>query len=251
MALWIGRIGYTKTILLTTLGIISPVSAMAQSVPPPPPQLPGRPSQPVPTPPGQRAPLPTVPLPSSPGQRPRQTDLPQFNRVIPNERIYQAPSVRSPQLNPGRYRVVVDHDSPEVLQQVRFVQPDAFVQNVGGRRLIQAGLFNNEANARDQVTRLSYQGITARITDQSGSGIGNGSSVKGYYVIVPGGRDAVQRYYNRAIELGVSASVLSVRDRPLGTHLAVGPFSEVKDAEQVQQYLRDRGSLDTRLYYDR
>lgn len=246
MTVWIGRIGCATTILFATLGLIPTASVVAQNVPPPPPNL-NVPTQPV-TPPPATTPVQSAPLPIVPIQPIRQPDLPQFNRITP---IQQPPSVERSFANPGRYRVVVDNDSPEVLQQVRFVQPDAFVQNLGGRRLIQVGRFNNEANARDQVTRLAYQGINARITSQSGSGIENGSSLRGYYVIIPGGREEVQRSYNRAIQLGISAAVLSVRDRPLGTHLAVGPFSEAREAEQVQQYLRDRGSLNGRLYYDR
>lgn len=114
--------------------------------------------------------------------------------------------------------------------------------------MIQVGTFNDEANARQQVSRLSAQGIYAQIT---GGGFQPGNPQRGYYAIVPGNQFEVQSYRNRAIRLGISPSVVRIRDRPLGLHLAVGAFSDENEAERVVRYLRDRGGMDARLFYNR
>lgn len=210
--------------------------AQAQRLPPPP-NVPPVPSAPLPT-------APITPIPVTPAPIP---DVP-INS--PDDRIYTAPRV-NPVGNPvsSGYRVIVDSDSPFLLQQVRSIQPDAFIQNFGGRRVIQAGLFGEEIRARQQVSRLASQGIDARITGRSPEF--GGSAERGYYAIVPGGDREVQEYRERAIRLGVTSSLLQIRDRPRGLHLAVGPFPNRQEAEQVVQYLRSQGSLDARLFYDR
>lgn len=177
-------------------------------------------------------------------------DLPPLpTDVAPNERVYTAPSVNPG--NPvqsvrGRYRVFVDSDSPFVLQRVRLIQPDAFIQRIEGRRVIQAGTFNSEVNARQQASRLAQQGINAQVTE----GTLPGNRQRGYYAIVPGNQLEVQEYRDRAIRLGISQSVVRIRDRPLGLHLAVGGFSNQREAERTVQYLRDRGGMDARLFYN-
>ncbi|BAU14931.1 hypothetical protein LEP3755_54870 [Leptolyngbya sp. NIES-3755] len=221
------RVGTNIAIgLVMGLGQISVVTAQ-QPLPPPPnvPLVP--PSAPLPS----VVPAPNVPIDS------------------PNERVFTAPQP-NPVARPvnGGYRVIVDSDSPFVLQQVRSIQPDAFIQNFGGRRVIQAGLYGDELNARQQVSRLASQGISAQITGRSPE---FGNAERGYYAVVPGNAREVQEYRDRAIRLGVTPSLLRIRDRPRGLHLAVGPFSQQREAEQVVQYLREQGSLDARLFYDR
>lgn len=218
------------TIAVVSLSVESSF-AQAQRLPPPP----------------NVPPIPSAPLPSTSPDFPPQAPI----NVAPDERIYTAPGV-SP-INPiapvsGRYRVFVDSDSPFVLQRVRVIQPDAFLQNVGGRRVIQAGVFNNEVNARQQVSRLSTQGVYAQVT----GGLSQpGNPQQGYYAVVPGNQFEVQDYRDRAIRLGVSQSVVRIRNRPLGLHLAVGPFSDESEAERMVRYLRDRGRMDARLFYNR
>lgn len=63
-----------------------------------------------------------------------------------------------------RYMVYVNGNSPLLLDQVRLVQPDAFRQQYNGRTVIQAGLYNSEQNAREQVQQLANYGIGADIT---------------------------------------------------------------------------------------
>lgn len=236
MRVQLKRLGIRTTAQLGVAAIaLLPVErpVQAQRLPPPP-NVPAVPS----------APLPSV----NPDLPPQQFPI----EPAPNERVYTAPRV-SPFPNPGqsvsgRYRVVVESDNPFVLQRVRVVQPDAFIQNLNGRRVIQVGTFNDEANARQQVSRLSAQGIYAQIT---GGGLQAGNPQRGYYAIVPGNQSEVQNYRNRAIRLGISPSVARIRNRPLGLHLAVGAFSDENEAERVVRYLRDRGGMDARLFYNR
>ena len=214
--------------------VLETLIAQAQTLPPPPPPT-GSPSLPLPAispAPGGRVPIET----------------------IPNERVYTAPRVNSGQSISGGFRVFVESSSPVVLQQVRAIQPDAFIQTVQGRRVIQAGLFSDELKARQLISRLAAQDIPAQITGRSPQssqpGLETGTQ-RGYYAVVPGDRSEVQDYCDRAIRLGVSQALVQLRDRPRGLHLAVGPFTDRREAEQMVDYLRDRGSLDARLFYDR
>ncbi|MBE9014491.1 hypothetical protein IQ250_30325, partial [Pseudanabaenaceae cyanobacterium LEGE 13415] len=167
MRVQLKRIGNTIAVgLLLGFGQVS----LAQITPPPPPIFPS-------------APLPSIPVAPAP--------IPNIPTTSPDERVYTAPRP-TPVRNPvGGYRVIVDSDSPFVLQQVRSVQPDAFIQSLGGRRVIQAGLFADESKARQQVSRLASQGIDAQITGRSP---GSGSAERGFYAIVPGGQRDVQEY---------------------------------------------------------
>ncbi|HTL89061.1 MAG TPA: hypothetical protein VL134_06655 [Leptolyngbya sp.] len=204
--------------------------AQAQRLPPPP-NVPVLPSLPA-------APLPVIPVSPTPSR--------QIPDATPNERVYTAP--RDPLIQPvGRFRVFVDTDSPIVLQRVRSIQPDAFIQNLGGRRVIQAGLFSDELKARQQVSRLAVQDIPAQMTGRSPQ---FGDAERGYYAVVPGNSSEVRDYRDRAIRFGLSQSLVQVRERPRGLHLAVGAFANEREAQRVVQYLRDRG-MDARLFYDR
>lgn len=238
---WVGtqiaaRFGIAVIIGLT---LESQVFAQGRRLTPPPPTTP---LVPVPN-----SPPPILPAMSAP-------NIPIDGVQAPNERIYTTPRdnliVPSRQSSSGGFRVFVDSDSPFLLRQVRSIQPDAFIQNFSGRRVIQAGLFNDEFKARQQVARLASQGIDAQITGRSPQ-FDFGGAGRGYYAVVPGNPREVQEYRDRAIQLGVAQSLLQIRDRPRGLHLAVGPFSDQREAGQVVQYLRDRGSLDARLFYER
>lgn len=208
-------------------------------------------SQTLPPPPNVPVFPPTAPLPAvNPAPivvPPRTPDA----TPAPNDRIY-APRIDSVQPINGRFRVYIDSASPAILRQARLIQPDAFFQNLGGRRVIQAGLFTDEMKARQQLARFAAQGIAAGISTRSPqSNFDPSESQRGYYAVVPGNRSEVEEYRERAVRLGVTQSMLQLRDRPRGLHLAVGPFANRSEAEQVVQYLRDRGSLDARLFYDR
>jgi hypothetical protein len=145
----------------------------------------------------------------------------------------------------------VNGDSPLMLQQVKRVELQAFIQQFEGRRVIQAGVFSTEANARQQTEALAAQGIASEITTSNMGSLLPGNSARGYYVVVPGDRADLPDFRDRAIRLGVQQNSIQLRERPLGPHLAVGPFAQRQQAETMGRYLKDRGQLDTRIYFDR
>ena len=192
----------------------------------------------LPAPPPQT--LPTQPIEGTP---------------LPNERVYQAPinpsiPIAAP-INRPQYRVFVNGDSALMLQQVKRVEPRAFIQQFGGRRVIQAGVFSSEANARQQVEALAAQGIASEVTADNMGALPAGNSARGYYVVVPGSRSDLSDFRDRALRLGVQQNSIQLRERPLGPHLAVGPFAQRQQAETMGRFLRERGKLDTRIYFDR
>ena len=197
-------------------------------------------------------PPPTVPIQPLPS-------LPVESTPLPNERVFRAP-VTNPVPNPipnlapsnrPQYRVFVNGDSSLMLQQVKRVEPQAFIQQFEGRRVIQAGVFSTEANARQQTEALAAQGIASEITTSNMGSLLPGNSARGYYVVVPGDRADLPDLRDRAIRLGVQQTSIQLRERPLGPHLAVGPFAQRQQAEAMGRYLKDRGQLDTRIFFDR
>lgn len=210
------------------IGLAQPPAAAQQTLPPPP-ALPAQPDI----------------YPSPQVYPPPQT------YPVPGERVYSPPSGSYSQPTVGQYRVYVDSSDPYLLQQIKTFEPGAFFQTLGGRRVIQTGTYNSEANARQQVALLASQGIRASITTQSGGQIpGGGESPSGYYAIVPGSQNELPRLRDRAIQLGVSQTAIRLRDRPIGPHIAVGPYATRSDAEIVKQFLRDR-QFDARVFYGR
>ncbi|MGV0027960.1 SPOR domain-containing protein [Phormidesmis priestleyi] len=174
---------------------------------------------------------------------------------VPGEKIFQAPVSNPPLFSPpatslNQYRVFVDGYSSLLLQEVRRVEPGAFVQQLDGRRVIQVGVFRTEANARQQMAKLAAQGVPTQIA-VGGTSSPIGGSARRYYVVVPGSRSTLPELRDRAIRLGVQQNSIQLRDQPLGPHVAIGPFGQIGEAETMQRYLRDKGSLDTRVFFDR
>jgi hypothetical protein len=149
--------------------VIAPRTLLAQRVVdglPPPPALP--PADVYSAPAG--LPQPTILAPSpqqpEPGVAP---SLPRVTRPEPRqrERDTRPRSSRQEQSSPDRqYVVIINGDSPLLLNQVRQVVPDAFVGEVEGDRVIQAGIFRSRPQASQQARKLSDQGIQAQIVDQ-------------------------------------------------------------------------------------
>jgi hypothetical protein len=235
-----------------TLGAIATVSvgnvSAQQQLPPPP--ITGNP----PT---------AMPLPSTPP--PPSSSFPSYPSTpsIPasNERIYSAPG-NAGQSYYGSYRVIVDSTDPSVLQRVRVAKPDAFFQTLNGRRVIQAGIFNREVNAQQMVTLLANQGVSSGIVSGYNSSVSSGeynngvirmspqvNSPRGYYAIVPGNQSELSQLRLRATQLGVPSNAVYLRNSPLGPHMAIGPYSNRRDAEKLSDYLRNPGRLDSRVYF--
>lgn len=72
-----------------------------------------------------------------------------------------------------QYLVLVNGNSDLLLQQVRQIEPGAFVNYVGGQSVIQAGRFNSYQNAQARVNELANFGIGAKVqaTDFAGAPI--------------------------------------------------------------------------------
>ena len=72
-----------------------------------------------------------------------------------------------------QYLVLVNGSSNMLLQQVRQVEPGAFVNYIGGRSMIQAGRFNSFQNAQVRADELAGFGIGAEVqeTDYAGAPI--------------------------------------------------------------------------------
>lgn len=72
-----------------------------------------------------------------------------------------------------QYLVLVNGNSDSLLQQVRQVEPGAFVNYVEGRSVIQAGRFSSFQNAQVRADELANFGIGAEVqtTDYSGAPI--------------------------------------------------------------------------------
>jgi hypothetical protein len=62
-----------------------------------------------------------------------------------------------------RYLVVVNGDSPLLLDQVRRVNASAALQQYQGQQIIQAGVFDSVSVAQQQVAMLANQGIGAEV----------------------------------------------------------------------------------------
>jgi hypothetical protein len=76
-----------------------------------------------------------------------------------------APPANTYAINPTgqQYLVYVNGNSPLLLDQVRLVEPEAFITAIEGRSVIQAGRFNDWSNAQNLVNDLSGLGVGAQI----------------------------------------------------------------------------------------
>ena len=182
------------------------------------------------------------------------------------------------------YRVIIPGDNPSLLAQAKALEPTAFLQTLNGQRFIQVGLYGNESIARQQVSRFQSQGMPVII---QGSGVQNPSALpnatpsalpnlsapsqlpstysnsnpnvlpvvqttaKGYYVIVPTQPGDVNFVQSQLNQLGIPSQYIFLRDRPFGMHHAIGVFSQRSQADTMASLIRSRGSLDSRVHYER
>ncbi|MEP0912874.1 hypothetical protein NDI45_18335 [Leptolyngbya sp. GB1-A1] len=81
------------------------------------------------------------------------------------------PSAASPAIPAAQqYAVIINGDSSMMLDQVRSIEPGAFVQHYQGRRMIQAGIFSDISGAQQQVVALAGRGIGAQVVTLPGGG---------------------------------------------------------------------------------
>jgi hypothetical protein len=169
--------------------------------------------------------------------------------------------------NLGRYVVYVDNGNRVLLQQVRRVEPTALLRQYQGRSVIQAGTFSKADNAQRRLSELVSNGINGvRIVSSNGQDIpypdrnypdrnypdrnypGNNRS-NYYYVVIPGRSQDLPTIEDKIRRnLGQRAVILQ-RNQPLGSHVAIGGFTQRADAEQWNSYLRNLGFGNARVYY--
>jgi cell division protein FtsN len=124
----------------------------------------------------------------------------------------------------------------------------AFVRQYQQRTVIQAGIFQQTANAQKLAIALESQGIDARI-DNLATGEDADFTSKFYFVIVPAKQDKLGAIEQRIQQLRMGMPVrVSQRQEPR-THVRVGPFLAKEQAENWQRYLRASGLRKARVYY--
>ncbi|MDF5709163.1 MAG: hypothetical protein PUP90_16235 [Nostoc sp. S4] len=173
-----------------------------------------------------------------------------------------------------RYLVYVDASDYQTLQEIRQLEPSAYIREYQGRNVIQSGVFSTASNAQQRVNELQSRGIhSARIIsfadgqeiasfDRDNRGFisdrnnTNVAKVSRYYVVIPTTSQelpalAAQIRQNLARfsqDLGRSGGVLE-RTQPRGPHVAVGPFADRVQAQEWNKYLRNTGYRNARVYY--
>jgi len=192
------------------------------------------------------------------------------NQFEQNFRPSQSPQFSQYNQNFERYLVYVDGSNFQTLQQIRQIEPTAYIRQYQGRNVIQSGVFNRVSNAQQRVSELQSRGIySARIISFANGQeinpgnrgfVGNRSNPtrqgSKYYVAIPTTPEqlpaiAAQVRQNLARfsqDLGRSGGIIE-RTQPRGPHVAVGPFSERFQAEEWNKYLRNIGYSNARVYY--
>jgi hypothetical protein len=177
---------------------------------------------------------------------------------------------------PPSYLVYVDGDSLELLQQVRLIEPRAYIRQFNGRPVIQAGVFTREYNAQQRLAQLHFYGIdhtqivsgdteerqnyfyTEEHPDYSDTEENPyytdryheyKTRSKSYYVVIPTNFEDLPLVESRVRQsVGLNAGV-KAKKHPLGLHIAVGPFAEQLEAEHWNDYLQHLGFSSARVYY--
>ncbi|MBF2028730.1 MAG: hypothetical protein IGS48_18535 [Oscillatoriales cyanobacterium C42_A2020_001] len=174
---------------------------------------------------------------------------------------YPAPMPVPGAYSASSYQVIVNGDSPYLLQQIQLSDQAAYVREYQGRRVIQAGEFQTEGDAQNRVMALAQQGVAAQVVSANASfGQGTGmnslgatpsiAKVSHYQVVVPTRPEMFATLANKMVGMGVRPDAIQAKRAPLGPHLAIGPFLDQKEAESVSQYLRT-GGMDARVFFVR
>lgn len=197
------------------------------------------------------------PPPNYPQQGIPQESIPQ-NQLPPNppnnsvrdrEFTFQAPAGRSNSRRGSRvYRVYVNSDSQLLLQQIRNIEPEAYVRQ--GEGIIQAGVYVDQSRAKQRVRELEQLGLQARMTTIASGDSGRRVRSNFYYVVIPSRKEDLPRIADQVTRLGVTSEAIRPREGPRGSHIAVGPFNERSQAQRWNSYLR-ANNLDARLYFGR
>ncbi|HLO85376.1 MAG TPA: hypothetical protein VK203_10240 [Nostocaceae cyanobacterium] len=204
-------------------------------------------------------------------QTPQNDQLSQtleFNQDEQNALSSQPLQVSQANQNFERYLVYVDSDDPLILERVRSIDNSAYIRPFNGKNVIQSGVFVEEYNALERARELQSNGINgvqiisfsnteavpfspSREDERIARGESRRENPRYYYVVIP---TTTRNLNPLAVRLrqriGQNSNVFS-RTKPRGAHIAVGPFAERPEAEQWNNYLRNLGYRDARVYYGR
>ncbi|TAF08647.1 MAG: hypothetical protein EAZ77_06790 [Nostocales cyanobacterium] len=173
-----------------------------------------------------------------------------------------------------RYVVYVDSDNSQILQRVRKIESSAYIRQFNGRNIIQSGVFSEPYNAQQRVKELELKGISGagilnfsnqeQLSYYSGreipyystrDDVRNVSSTarreqpKFYYVIIPTSSNNL-RFLGEQIQRKIDGNTnVFLRTQPRGAHIAVGGFKDRQEAEQWNNYIRNLGYGNARVYY--
>ena len=191
---------------------------------------------------GGSRPSPAPSVPSTPA--PADSDAPSLPS-IPTPRPLPSPSrpsVPTPQNNPSGdniyYQVIVPSDSAVLRSRVRQVASDAFIANVNGRRVIQAGLFQERNRANQLVSQLNSRGIETQVIEgrrDTPPPRPTAQTATFYQVIVPEGGNNTRDRVN-AIEPGAFRTRVNGR-----SVIQAGRFREENRANQLRSRLISAG----------
>ncbi|MER3490835.1 MAG: hypothetical protein C4323_00040 [Mastigocladus sp. ERB_26_2] len=226
---------------------------------------------PLAIPPSNNNLLPPVPTNNQEFTIPQVNTTPQQYLQNQDAIEYQATPLNQNNQNFERYLVYVDSNNFQILQQVRLIEPTAYIRQFQGRSVIQAGIFSKPANAQQRIQQLAAYGIYGAqiISFTNGQQIPTSSqnfNNNNTYYPQPNSRQEISRPYYVAVpakiaEINAIANQIrsnleqqigvSIKNQPRGSHIAVGPFAERSQAEQWNNYLRSLGFRNARVYYAR
>lgn len=153
-----------------------------------------------------------------------------------------------------RYLVYVNSPNSTQLEQVKQLEPGAFLRQYQGKSVIQAGVFSQQLNATNIAKQLQSQGIATHIINLStGQEVALQRAMsKFYFVVIPAGAADLPIIERQVKQLPNKVpAIISQRQEPRGSHLRVGPFTERDKAESYNRYLISTGLTKARVYYGR
>ncbi|QSJ18998.1 hypothetical protein JYQ62_09800 [Nostoc sp. UHCC 0702] len=188
---------------------------------------------------------------------------------VPSQSVQEFVPSQSGQFNQygqnfQRYLVYVDNYNNQTLQQVRRIEPGAYIRPYQGRSVIQSGVFSRLSGAQERVRQLeSYQIYGAQIVN-----FGNGQQIpnspnspnrgdrdvyrgqsSSYYVAIPAKSEELPAIAQRIRQSTGLYGFILQRQAPRGPHVAVGPFARRTEAEEWNNRLQNLGFGDARVYY--
>lgn len=193
-------------------------------------------------------------------QSPPKVRVNQYNQ---NFRPYQTVQANSYNRSAERYIVVVNSNDYQQLQRVRQVESSAYIRNFNGRTVIQSGTFTRPGNAQQRVRELESNGIYGAqiLRASTGQQVGYTASSTAsnrpsrpersnyYYVVIPARPQDLSAIASRIRQNSGRYDIVVERQQPLGPHVAVGAFAQRSDAERWNDYIRELGFGNARVYY--